>query len=646
MKSEILKKLYALIGQTPLTTDRRLLTANHIVFPQEAYVPETLSEHRARRAEVIRRIRLAAGFEPEIKFSEKNFRMSNRRTHEKVAIYDVDIETLPGLRLTGNMFFPEDFSGKLPAILCPHGHWKSGRVHHEPRGGVIMRCLQFARMGFAVFAYDMLGYNDNNDLPHAFDRKMRYIADLYGVSSFGLQCANSLRAVDFVASLPEVDADKIGCTGASGGASQSWFIAILDKRIKAVAPVCMFSSHFQGGCDCEEGPLLRAYGLTNFDIMAALAPLPVLLPSVEGDWTRCNPRYEIPRLKEVYKLYNAADRVENFHCHAVHNYNQNTREHVYAWFAKLFLGADNSPAIPEEKITVAPPEILWHGGKKPEPPSEEHINSTFEKLKKVFTATALDRGNDLSAYQESRREILREMIAPQKATKDVVEMYINSPFDIPDAVVCPAYLTRRTEGDTVAEFFFEPAGQRNSEEAFLFVVPQDLADLLPDGRYYNMIAPMLKQGIYGAGIEMLGGKATEAMFERCIFDDDNWPNQSAFLPSFFSMRVQDIVTAYISLQEKGYRRITIFSPAGSAPEVLAACALLNTPAAVIDLDGVSDSVWEKELQHQPLIHKIGGIAGLALINAKVGVVYCSVPEWLKKILAGTPCCMQKSFEME
>ncbi len=643
MKTEILNKLYALIGQTPLTVDRRLVTANHIVFPQKARVPSTLSEHRAYRAEVVRRLRLAAGFEPGIVFSKFEPEMKNRRIHERVAIYDVDIETLPGLRLTGNMFFPENFSGKLPALLCPHGHWKNGRVHHEERGGVIMRCLQFARMGFAVFAYDMLGYNDNNDMPHAFGRELKRSADLYGVSSFGLQCANSLRAVDFVASLPEVDATRIGCTGASGGASQSWFIAALDKRIKAIAPVCMFSSHFQGGCDCEEGPLLRTYGLTNFDILASLAPMPILLPSVDGDWTRCNPHYEIPLLKDVYRLYNAADRIENFHCHAVHNYNRNTREHVYAWFAKLFLGADKGEIIPEEDIAVAPPEMLWHGGKKPEAPSPEKISLTFEKLKKVFTANALDPGNDFTAWQESRREILREMLAPQEATRDVVEMYIHAPFDIPNANVCPAYLSRRNIGDTVAEFFFEPVRNGNNGEAFLFVVPQNLAELLPEGKYYHAIAPLIEKGIYGIGIEMLGGDATKGMFDHCIFDNENWPEQTSFLPSYFSMRVQDIVTAYVSLREKGFRKITVFAPADSAPESLAACALLNTPDAVIELSGVDDAVWDRELQHQPLIYKIGGIAGLVRINAKANVVYCGAPEYLRAELSDAACRFQKNF---
>ena len=282
------EELNSLIYNVQQYLDRRLVTVNHFEFPRAEYVPATLSEHRARRSEVIRRLKLAAGLEPMVEFSKKEPQVTHRRIYEGVAIYDVEIETLPGLRLTGNLFMPEKFEGKIPAILCPHGHWESGRVAHTYSGGVSMRCFEFARMGCLVFAYDMVGYNENNDIVHYLSYEDRRTSDLYGVSTFGMQTANSMRAVDFIYSLPETDRNRIICTGASGGASQTWFIAALDKRIKAVVPVCMLSSHFQGGCCCEEGPLLRINGLTSFDIVASLAPMPILLPCVTGDWTSCN----------------------------------------------------------------------------------------------------------------------------------------------------------------------------------------------------------------------------------------------------------------------------------------------------------------------------------------------------------------------
>lgn len=625
------KNLGPLTGTAAITADRRLFNIDHFGQARKVYIPSTLSEHRARREEVIRRIKLAAALNPAIDLPVNTPKVSAPKLWEKVLIYAVEIETLPGLKLTGNFFVPENADKKLPALLCPHGHWQNGRVHHDARGGVIMRCMQFARLGFAVFAYDMVGYNDCNDLVHYFKTELKDYADLYGVSTFGLQTVNSMRAVDFIAERPEVDPTRIGCTGASGGGSQTWFIAALDKRIKAIAPVCMLSSSFQGGCDCEEGALLRVTGLTNFDILASLAPMPMLLPSVSGDWTNSNPIYEIPKLKEVYKLYNAEDRIENFHYEDGHNYNQRTREHVYAWFMKIFYGKDCGMKTAEENITVPPPEMLWHKGEKPETPSAEHVRATVDKLAEVITADALDFKEDFPAWQNDRREVLREMISSDFATKDVAVQYYNVKWDIDGGIACPEVLMRRGVGDNVGNIYFCPEVKK-TEKAFLFVLNGTYRDALPDGRNYEYIKDFLKQGMYGCAVELLGNPDHDAMMEKYLRRPEERTCHAAFSPSLFSMRVQDIITAYTRMRERGHREIAIYAPAESAPEALAACALLNSPEAVIDLADLDENIWHDKLKHQVLIHKIGGLAGLVLINKNPKTTYLNVPDYIKEKL--------------
>ncbi|MBR2508716.1 MAG: acetylxylan esterase [Lentisphaeria bacterium] len=635
------EELNSLIYNVQQYLDRRLVTVNHFEFPRAEYVPATLSEHRARRSEVIRRLKLAAGLEPMVEFSKKEPQITHRRIYEGVAIYDVEIETLPGLRLTGNLFMPEKFEGKIPAILCPHGHWESGRVAHTYSGGVSMRCFEFARMGCLVFAYDMVGYNENNDIVHYLSYEDRRTSDLYGVSTFGMQTANSMRAVDFIYSLPETDRNRIICTGASGGASQTWFIAALDKRIKAVIPVCMLSSHFQGGCCCEEGPLLRINGLTSFDIVASLAPMPILLPCVTGDWTSCNHVYEIPKLREVYKLYNAEDKVESFYLYDGHNYNQRTREYVYAWISKHFLGKDCGLTIPEEKIAPPSPEILWFNGSKPEPASKERVAETLNTLKKVYTKNVFDHGDDFEAWRENRRELLREMISSDKPTKDVVRHNNFAEWKVDGGIANPCRLSRREIGDAVCGDIFISDTEKSKEEGFLFIAPDSYKDMFPEGKYYSCIREFLQNGISGYGIELLGGASTVKQFKSSIRNDEctavkidheiNW-SASAFVPSYFSMRVQDIVTAYNHMKEFGFKNIKIVAPAGSAPEALAACALLNTPAADIDLTGVSDEIWFEKLRYQPLIFKFGGIRALLMVNKSAGVRYFNVPAEFQDIL--------------
>ncbi len=617
--------------------DHRLFNQNFNQAATEAYVPKTVEEHRMRRDMAIRQVKLSAGLEPEIRFSKKSPRVMNRHVYEGVAIYDVDIETLPGLRLTGNLFMPEKADKPLPGILCPHGHWTNGRVHNDQRGGVSMRSFEFARLGFAVFSYDMIGHNDNNDLPHYFPTELKRSCDLNGVSTFGLQTANSLRAVDFLASLPEVNADLLGCTGASGGASQTWFIALLDRRIRAIAPVCMLSGHYQGGCPCEEGPLLRTRGLTSFDIVASLAPMPIILPSVTGDWTNLNPAYEIPRLKQVYALYGADKNVSSFYYDDLHNYNKRTREHVYAWFKRQLMDAEETQdRLPEEDIPAPAPEILWHNGKKPEPASEEKTAEAIRLITPVYTEPALDMPDGFQSWKFRNTDILRRMIGSDRPTENVVEREARRFQDMPFGQYDPHVVSRRGVGDIVAQVRFLPGKPTSDKRGFLIVTPESFHEFLGDGRFSGIVNELMKRGIPGMGIELLGSGETEKMLSISTRDNGE-KTQYAFEHSLFSMRVQDIVTSVVLMRERGIPNVTLLAPAGTAPAALAAAALLGGMPLVADLAFAGESLWMEPLNYQPLIGKIGGLAGLALLNAEKSVTFCNVPDPLRKLLADHPC---------
>ena len=113
-------------------------------------------------------------------------------------IEKVVLETFPGFTLSGNLYRPAGKSGKLPGMLCPHGHWADGRVNPD----VQLRCIRWAKLGCVVFMYDMVGYNDSKPFGHAFlnDRLRRW-----GLSLVTLQTWNSIRALDWLTSLPDVD---------------------------------------------------------------------------------------------------------------------------------------------------------------------------------------------------------------------------------------------------------------------------------------------------------------------------------------------------------------------------------------------------------------------------------------------------------
>jgi dienelactone hydrolase len=253
-------------------------------------------------------------------------------------IEKVLLETYPGFYLGGNLYRPLGKSGPFPAVVSPHGHWAYGRLENTSQVSVPARCINLARQGFVVFSYDMVGYNDTDQFPHG-DSGPRLGGpreDLWSINTMGLQLWNSIRAVDFVSSLPDVDAGRIGATGASGGGTQTFLLMATDDRIKAAAPVNMISAIMQGN-DCEEAPNLRV-GAFNVMFGAMMAPRPLLMVSASGDWTRNTPKEEFPAVQGIYRLLNVEQNVESVQVDAGHNYNKESREAVYTFFNARLLG--------------------------------------------------------------------------------------------------------------------------------------------------------------------------------------------------------------------------------------------------------------------------------------------------------------------
>src|SRR5205085_11553694 len=161
------------------------------------------------------------------------------------------------------------------------------------------------RMGCVVFQYDMVGVADSDTIPHRTGFT-DVDAELRQQNFMGLQTWNSIRALDFLLSLPDVDANRIGVTGASGGGTQTFILCAIDDRPAIAFPAVMVSTQMQGGCVCENAPYLRQ-GTGNVEFAALFAPKPLAMSGAD-DWTIHIERRGLPELKEVYKLYGAEDR--------------------------------------------------------------------------------------------------------------------------------------------------------------------------------------------------------------------------------------------------------------------------------------------------------------------------------------------------
>lgn len=328
-------------GATPV--DRRGTEIVHQETPNLFRHPGDLADWQARREELRRQLRATLGLWPEPPRGELSPRVFGRIELPEITIDKVLLETLPGLLLTCNLYRPRENAGKHPAVLCPHGHWADGRLQMDV---AVARSYNFARQGYVVLTYDMIGFGDNRQIRHSSTSPQQ---ELWGLTVGQIQTWNSIRALDYLLSLPEVDAERVACTGASGGGSQTFILCALDDRVAVSAPVNMISSHFQGGCICENPPYLRLETY-NVELAAMMAPRPMLMVSCSGDWTLNTPWVEFPLVRGVYQLYGNADRVEMYRQIAGHNYNAKSREAVYTFFDRWLLGHNPGRALKDEPV--------------------------------------------------------------------------------------------------------------------------------------------------------------------------------------------------------------------------------------------------------------------------------------------------------
>ena len=312
-------------------------------------VHTSLAEWEARKQHLRRQILSAAGLMPLFPKTDLHPQVFGRIERGDYSIEKVLLETLPGYYLGGNLYRPTKAAppGGFPAVLSPHGHWNYGRLEHTTVASVPARCINLARQGYVVFSWDMVGYDDTIQTPHDFGDKP--VEQLWGFGPFGLQLWNSIRALDFIESLPGVDRGRIGITGASGGATQTMALDAVDDRIQFAAPANMVSFLMQGGSLCENAPNLRL-GTNNVEIASMIAPKPMLMTAATGDWTKHMMQEEYPAVHAIYQLYGTPDNVEAKIFDAPHNYNQPNREAMYAFFGKHVLGISDAAKLREKSV--------------------------------------------------------------------------------------------------------------------------------------------------------------------------------------------------------------------------------------------------------------------------------------------------------
>ena len=602
----------AFSNRAEATSDSRLTDFRHKdkTYSMASWTKDAWSAH----AKFIReQILVANGLWPLPEKTPLNAKRSGRMDRDGYSIEKVYFESYPGFYCTGNLYLPRDKKPPYPAMLCPHGHWKDGRLADEEAGSVVARCISFARQGYVVFLPDMVGYNDSKQVSH---RGGKFANPLWGISLMGLQTWNNMRGIDFLLSIEGVDPERIGCTGASGGGTQTFLLTAIDDRVKVAVPVCMVSAHFQGGCECENAPLLRLT-MFNVEIAAAAAPRPYMLTGATGDWTKNIMEIEGPAVRSIYKLYGAEEKFGFVKVDAGHNYNKETREHVYRWMGKWLLNETDAEKLREQPYKVERKEdMLVFTPNHPRPADSLDENSVREFL----IAQAKKQLESLKPNDE----------AGTKKFREVYHTALRHTFLTPEGGI-KAKIVGRVEGKTweaeklilsqarsdlqMSALFFSPKN-RPTSRAVVVVHPEGKMGLmdLETGEPGPLVKGLLEAGCIVLSPDcFLTGEYHTPFVETTRALPKEFPY--TYNPTNLSWRVHDIsvACAYLGMRQKSYARPTVsLIGVGAAGSwcLLAAAATERIPLrVVVDANGFADgneASWQGDM-FQPNILRSGGL---------------------------------------
>ncbi|HET6409131.1 MAG TPA: alpha/beta hydrolase family protein [Chthoniobacteraceae bacterium] len=640
-------------AQSPESVDSRLSPLKDL----DGYFPWSPSPTReawdSRASDVRKQMQVSLGLHPWPTKTPLNAVIHGRTEAEDYTVEKAFFESMPGFYVTGSLYRPRNQKGPFPAVLCPHGHWPEGRhgflgneelkkelangEERFERGGrsrFQSLGVQLARLGCVAFIVDMIGYADSQqisfDLAHKFAKQRPEMissvpgewglyspqAESHGQSIMGLQTWGNIRALDFLTALKDVDPNRIGCTGGSGGGTQTMILGALDPRVTAAVPAVMVSTAMQGGCTCENACGLRI-GTGNIEFAALFAPKPMAMTSAK-DWTIDMPTKGYPDLEKHWAMLGKPKNVHLFHHPEFgHNYNIVTREHIYGWFNEhLRLGLPPERLKERDFEPLTKEQLTVWDAEHPAPPSGPELEkrvlkwwfddakAQMEKDAGIFRSIA--EPGVLVALKNGHRKAVMQNGADERGAAGNA-FYANSRITL--ATAEPTRLVSgvlRQTGETPSSVIAVVL-RRNSADA-----PHPV---IPDLRKAEM--DVLELDLF------LQPKDADAP-NRVVKN----PRESAAYTYGYNdplviQRAQDVITVLTSLRSisVGTKRLVLVAP---DPATAPIAALASAAADQMVLDGVLINTGGFRFQEVkdirdsrflPLITKFGDVPGLLALAA-------------------------------
>ena len=332
-----------------------------------------------------------------------------------IRVENIHFQSMPGLYVTGNLYLPAKIDGPLPTVLyvCGHGGVKRDGISYGNKTHYTHHGSWFARNGYACLTIDTLQLGEIEGIHHGTYRYDRWWWNGRGYTPAGVEAWNCMRALDYLETRKEVDAERFGVTGRSGGGAYSWWIAAADERIKCAIPVAGIASLrnyvvdgcVEGHCDCMF--MVNTHRWNYAKVAALVAPRPLLISNTDKD--RIFPLdgvVEVHRqVRHIYDLYDKGQNLGLQITEGPHKDTQELRVHAFRWLNRWLKDDDSLVETTAVKMFVPPQLRVFK-----ELPSDERNTSIDEDfVPAVGELDESDANEILYHQQEWRSNMLKHL---------------------------------------------------------------------------------------------------------------------------------------------------------------------------------------------------------------------------------------------
>lgn len=257
-------------------------------------------------------------------------------------------ESLPNLYVTANLYLPlaGAINRRRPAMLYVCGHVPQQKFHYQAHA------RRFAELGFPTLIAETVQLGEAAGFHHGCYREGWFHWYSRGYSPAAIELLNGIRGLDLLAARPDVDPERLGVTGISGGGATTWSIAAADERVRACSPVCgtaTLESHVydrvvDGHCDCMWWINTGLWDLA--DVGALIAPRPLLIASAnqDGIFPLDSIRKVHAQLERLYRTLGSADRIRLVETPGGHSYHARSRTAIFSWFLEHLMDTQIPPS--------------------------------------------------------------------------------------------------------------------------------------------------------------------------------------------------------------------------------------------------------------------------------------------------------------